>query len=132
MDREEVRKAAEVMLAFADGKEIQYSNKGQDHWFNWINNSAPSFNWGRFDYRIKPEPKYRPFHTQEECWNEMHKHPDSGWVKDKSTLIKLIRIDYDDTLEFTVYTYIGGVQISAKQMFEDYTFTDGTPFGIKE
>ena len=24
--------------------------------------------------------KYRPFKTQKECWKEMHKHPDFGWV----------------------------------------------------
>ena len=34
--------------------------------------------------RIKLEIKYRPFKSQEECWNEMLKHQPFGWVIDKA------------------------------------------------
>ena len=29
------------------------------------------------------EPSYRPFKSQEECWNEMQKHQPFGWIKSK-------------------------------------------------
>ena len=112
------------MIAFAEGAEIQYSHKGQNNWINWINKFPPSFDWQTFDYRIKPKQKYRPFETQEECWQEMHKHPDLGWVRDKKSKcyvhISLMR-DYTD---------VSGQPYDSA--FSNYTFTDDKPFGIKE
>lgn len=119
MTVQEIREAAKVMEAYADGVKIQYSHKGQNNWLNWINESPPSFDWQTFDYRIKQEPKYRPFETQEECWNEMHKHPDFGWVKDKEKLSYYPIQEVSDTNHY-------------RNLLNDYEFTDGTPFGIKE
>jgi hypothetical protein len=31
-------------------------------------------------FRVKPEPKYRPFKDTKECWEEMQKHHPFGWV----------------------------------------------------
>ena len=132
--KEQIKQAAEIMLAFADGAEIQYSHKGQNNWLNWINESSPSFDWQAFDYRIKPKSKYRPFKTQEECWSEMHKHSDFGWVKSKRnqevTLIgRIFTLNEDLSLTWSVNE---GYDISSEDVFSDYTFTDGAPFGIKE
>ena len=135
MTREKIQEAAEVMLAFTEGKAIQYRRRdSNDRWLNWINDCAPSFDWLVMEYRIKPEPKYRPFKTQEECWNEMHKHPDFGWVKSESALVSIIRIDYqlNEDLYFTINGTGGNCAIHTDLMFEGYTFTDGTPFGINE
>ena len=79
MTREEAKELLPIIQAFAEGKTIQSkqinaSDKG------WRDIEECNFLKG-LSYRIKPEPKHRPFHTQEECWNEMHKHPDFGWVK---------------------------------------------------
>lgn len=65
------------------------------------------------------EPKYRPFKDVKECWNEMLKHEPFGWIKIKNE-------NYLNVLESINnaknYQYI----------FDNYTFADGTPFGIKE
>lgn len=129
MNREEVRKAAEVMLAFADDKEIQYALKESDNWMNWVNKSAPSFDWSRLKYRIKPEPKYRPFETQEECWNEMHKHPDFGWVIYDKTYYHILE---EDASDIALLCNCSPIYFSYKLCLDRVTFTDGTPFGIKE
>ena len=123
MTREEARKAAEVMLAYADGKEVEFL----DPLGNWHSNTIPEFNWFNFDYRIKPEPTYRPFKNKEECWAEMQKHQPWGWVKTSGSFRNIIEI-YDTR------ALIGGNQCltAFKYMFEDYQFADGTPFGIKE
>ena len=65
MTREEARKAAEVMLAYANGEEIEiaYSNS------SYQTVTSPEFNWGKVEYRVKPKPTYRPFKDNEECWN---------------------------------------------------------------
>ena len=134
MDRNEARKAAEVMLAYADGKEIEYSCKDgwkttTDAFFNWSNDA----NY----YRIKPQPKYRPFKDTEECWKEMQKHQPFGWIKDKGkktsyepffiTGIMESRNDLNKIL-FTV----DGKDFAEKRMFDECVFVDGTPFGILE
>ena len=122
MTREEARKAAEVMRAYADGKEIEFLNLGKE----WITTLNPMFGWELFDYRIKPEPTYRPFKDKEECWAEMKKHQPFGWVKDKDTLRQVLAI-LDCAVRIEGLTYSG-----YKEEFEEVKFADGTPFGIKE
>ncbi len=116
MTREEARKAAEVMLAYADGKEIE------QHWGElWVINKEPKFDWSYNDYRIKPQPTYRPFVNAEECWQEMQKHQPFGWLKDKTKeYFWLLGRTLDmDTKE-------------NRKLFEAHTFADGEPFGVKE
>ena len=132
MTREEARKAAEVMLAYAEGKEVESKRRifSNDSWCE-IKDGEPVFNWQNCDYRIKKEPKleiiYRPFKNKEECWNEMQKHQPFGWVKDKDNKayidIEMIGGDSDDCgINDTEYPRI----------FNEFNFADGTPFGIKE
>ena len=117
------------MQAFAEGKTIQY--KSQEGWndldkFISLNDISK--------YRIKPEPMYRPFKNQEECWNEMHKHSDFGWIKGNVTgeYKQIVRIyNYNAELIFNI-GYNGSADYSPEMMFSSYTFADGTPFGIKE
>ena len=115
MTTEEIKEAAKVMEAYANGKKIQYLNDDNE----WIDAPNPLFDWDNCVYRIKPEDTYRPFKTQEECWNEMHKHPDFGWVKDKEKLSYYPIQEVSDTNHY-------------RNLLNDYEFTDGTPFGIKE
>lgn len=77
-------------------------------------------------YRIKSEPKYRPFKDAEECWAEMQKHQPFGWVK--STLFKDLALVQRVT---TLYVEINRDIIDYKDTLEKFTFADGTPFGVK-
>ena len=129
MTTEEIRDAAKVMEAYANGKKIQYL----DEYNKWIDATNPSFNWSNYIYRIKPEPKYRPFKNQEECWNEMHKHSNFGWIKGNTTgeYKQIVRIyNYKSELIFNI-GYNGSADYSPEIMFSSYTFADGSPFGIK-
>ena len=78
MTREEAKELLPIMQAFAEGKTIEYRESGGA----WKVANTPTWSSCLF-YRIKPEPKYRPFKTQEECWNEMLKHQPFGWLKSK-------------------------------------------------
>ena len=121
MTREEARKAAEVMLAYADGKQIEYKVRGWDEWRPINELDTPLFDWNSTKYRIKREPTYRSFKNKEECWAEMQKHQPWGVIKDDNRYVLTIEIS-DNTANFMTY----------KDMFENCTFADGTPFGIKE
>ena len=122
MTREEVKKFLPIMQAFAEGKTIQLFTNGI-----WEDAKNPTFESGSM-YRIKPEPKYRPFKSQEECWNEMLKHQPIGWVRSKkcnALLWNVTSINKDDiTIICDYYKF--------HRAFECFEFTDGTPFGIKK
>ena len=129
MNRSEARKAAEVMLAYADGKKIEYKPvgiKGIQYW-NTIDGD-PVFNWHENSYRIKPGSKHRPFKDAEECWQEMQKHQPFGWVKTEAGEYRFIdRVTTEIHLadqEKSYSAFCGAL--------ESFTFADGEPFGVKE
>lgn len=125
MTREEAKRRAELYSALADGKAIQVQNPVTSKWEYLDINKIGEF-MEELNYRIKPEPKYRPFKSQEECWQEMHKHPDFGWVTDgyyKST----ISVKSD-----SIVVTISSLEYDFGKAYIHFTFADGTPFGIKE
>ena len=123
MTREEAKEMLPIIQAWADGKIIQVREKGR-----WVELCIDDFTRSPDMYRIKPEPKYRPFKSQEECWNEMLKHQPIGWVRSKkcnALLWNVTSINKDDiTIICDYYKF--------HRAFECFEFTDGTPFGIKE
>ena len=123
MTTEETRDAAKVMEAYANGKKIQYLNGDNE----WIDTPNPFFDWHNYVYRIKPESQYRPFETKEECWHEMHKHPDFGWIVAKDS-----KIMYHVGVVGFGYLVIDSMSPIFSEAFADYEFIDGTPFGVKE
>ena len=130
MTRKEAKELLPIIQAFAEGKTIQY--EASDGWIDLDALYPHSDILSK--YRIKPEIKYRPFKTQEECWNEMHKHPDFGWIKGKVTgeYKQAIRVFGCKTELIFNISYNSPADYSPEMMFDSYTFTDGTPFGIKE
>ena len=125
MAREEAKRRSELYSALAEGKIIQVlSCKGE-----WIDIKTDELDYLKnyYKYRIKLEPKYRPFKSQEECWNEMLKHQPFGWVK--SPRGELFCID-KVCEEGIVYKHSS---CHFNEYLEgQYSFVDGTPFGIKE
>ena len=132
MTTEEIIEAAKVMEACANGKKIQYLNDDNE----WIDTPKPLFDWDNYVYRIKPGMRYRPFETKEECWNEMLKHHPFGWLKSKKNerhfSIGSVFWDNDFNDVYVTFAYDGMLCRSSKSVFEDFTFLDGTPFGIRE
>ena len=124
MTREEAKKLLPIMQAFAEGKTIEYRTNNRS-WVDLLDNDI-EIN-ALFEYRIKPEPKYRPFRTQEECLNEMLKHQPLGWCRDKEGGALLIVTAICDQ-----YIYFDGNPTEIDKTFGIYEFLDGTPFGIKE
>lgn len=126
MTRDEAKEAAMVMLAYANGEQVQVQ-LSDGSWADLPIN--PNFDWQHVNYRIKPnpEPKYKPFKNQKECWKEMHKHPDFGWVvaKDSKIMYHIYIVGIDCVLMYDM-------SMSFPETFAEYEFTDGTPFGIRE
>ena len=133
MTREEAKELLPIIQAWAEGKSIQCQTDSKS-WSDITKDLYPCNHPSL--YRIKPEPKYRPFKTQEECWNEIMKHQPFGWVKSKDKgyfhLIGLVQ--WSSELEDVMITFATSEQLarSSSSIYENYIFADGTPFGIKE
>ena len=132
MTREEAKRRAELYSALAEGKTIQILNMEG----TWVDVEVKKLNYipETLKFRIKPKSQYRPFETQEECWNEMLKHQPFGWLKSikKQEKVHIGRIFDTPDVVFITLSINEGLNYSSSYLFEEYTFDDGTPFGIKE
>ena len=135
MTREEAKELLPIIQAFAEGKPIQDKIEGIT---DWVDTDEINFVYEgtKIKHRIKSEQKYRPFKSQEECWGEILKHECYGWVKSKDNNdrrhISSIQKDDEDNVWFIIVSFGGIDGFSSEQMFENFEFLDGTPFGIKE
>lgn len=123
--KKEIQRLMPLFQAIAEGKTIQWNDMGV--WRD-IDGDDEGFFLDTFvgktvGYRIKPEPKCRPFKDAEECWKELLKHQPFGWVKDT---------------EANEYLNVYCISNSASsidlfgRMFKRCIFIDGSPYGIKK
>lgn len=125
-----------VMKAYTEGKQIQFYESIANIWVDI--NHEPLWEWNNCEYRIKPESNYRPYKDLEEFKKDIvRKYGGSNfeqiienrpiWLKSKSTeyigqIVNLI----------TFNIFIDGNYYTWKTVFNNYTYLDGTPFGIEE
>ncbi|MEH2860789.1 hypothetical protein V7T21_12265 [Segatella copri] len=129
----DINKVMPILQALAEGKIIQFAATYKE-WVDLdgdkdgllletlINNPK--------SYRVKPEPKFRPFKDAEECWQEMLKHQPFGVVKDKYFA------NYQTHRAFTCLVtngchFRGYEDETFENSFKNLLFADGTPFGVK-
>ena len=139
MNREQAKELLPIIQAFAEGKIIQ-SRRINGMWIDLEMKTALNI-ISLIDepqkYRIKPEPKYRPFANAEECWQEMQKHQPFGWVKKTCGHCKFLHIMevYSTGIVINNVDSFGNFRNLIKtynSAFAETIFADGTPFGIKE
>ena len=128
MTREEAKKLLPIIQAFAEGRTIQYRIKdNKSAKWNDVDKNYHTFSPHSFMYRIKPEPKYRPFKDAEECWAEMLKHQPFGYTYDRFNDIR----DSITKVATTGVSYDSPTVISFAEIFDRFVFADGVPFGMK-
>lgn len=124
----------EVMQAYVDGKQIEYSYKGQNH---WRDSEESGWDWVKFDFRIKPEKKYRPYKDANEMIADWAKRFVVGdWP---SIVMPMIWVRFKDAnAPYLVHGYlsssvaIGVARPSFSELLDDYTYLDGSPCGKEE
>ena len=132
INKEIIQKLNPLFQAIVEGKAIQVTSG--DGWMD-IDLDGEGINASTLIscpqcYRIKPEAKYRSFKNAKECWGEMQKHQPFGWIKCKEGYFSIVYVNDD---------YVGladpdgsSISLASKNSYQDNTFADGTPFGIKE
>lgn len=134
MDRNQAKEFYPILQVFAEGKVIECRTKpsavkGISVPNDWTEIKEIGY-WDNIEYRIKPEPKYRPFKDAEECWQEMLKHQPFGVIKDKYFA------NYQTHRAFTCLVtngchFRGYEDETFENSFKNLLFADGTPFGVK-
>ena len=133
MDRNQAKEFFPIMQAFAEGRVIECRTKpstikGTDVPNDWTETKEIEF-WNNIEYRIKPEVKFRPFANAEECWEEMMKHQPFGWIKCKEGYFNIVYVD--DYYVGLADKNGSAILLGSKNSYQDNTFADGAPFGVK-
>lgn len=132
MNRNQAKQMMPIIQAYAEGKIIECRTKpsfieGSDVPNDWTEMEEIEF-WNNTEYRIKQEPAYRPFKDAEECWNEMKKHQPFGFTKFKNAKRGYYMVTF---IASGAIVGMNNTPFSYENMFDSYTFADGTPFGVK-
>lgn len=124
-----------VMTAYTEGKQIQIYNFSNKTWEDI--NHEPVWDWDNCLYRVKPESKYRPYKDIEEMLEDFKKRAEgiqqpvfsNLWLNHKNCglMMPIAGIDKSDKK-----ILLGDIWTILKIVFDDWTYLDGTPFGIKE
>lgn len=133
----------EVKLAWKQGKQIQtrVTNSRGD----WVDLDNPNWEFVGYDYRVKPEKKWRPFNSMEElrqAWStKLTGRTDLVLDYDLTEPMIWVRSKSNTTSTYMITHYCGNMgeiylcgylNMGLVQLFDDYTFLDGTPCGVKE
>ena len=125
MTKEEAKYLSEILKAYSEGKTIQWSWKNCNSWNTIIGPWDFINDIDKIKYRIKPEPKLRPYANAEEFLKAMKEHgPYMTYIRGNCYYLPI---------------FVGGSTIVVdanqpdyKDTMESYKWQDGTPCGIFE
>lgn len=118
-----------VIQAAKEGKQIQHKGLDQDE---WTDTKTPSWNFLSYDYRIKPEPKYRPFKNADEFLVAQKEHGLYIHCRDFGGYVFVQEVD-DRCVYWPHQRDKGLVTVPFSILISDfYHWQDGTPCGILE
>lgn len=130
MHRNKLKSILPALEAFANGKTIQFRSEKRE-WTDLLDDEIVIDPW--YDYRLKPDSKYRPFSSQKECIGEMMKHQPVGYVQGDGSVLYVLMVD-----DSYIYHLSNGA-IQKEVVFTPFMeamkhmkFLDGTPFGIED
>ena len=114
-----------IMKAYEDGKTIEQKRLDRTEWESIVYVEDFPFDFVANEYRIATEPKYRPYESVEEAFNDAKKH--GFWMKHKSSG----RICFSTRfLEERNTIYINS-QTSVCGLGDYIWLDDGSPCGVK-
>ena len=133
MTKEETKKAIEVMQGFCDGKQIQIKKFGDDVW-QYVN--VPVWDFLTFEYRIKPEPKVRPYKNAKEFLQAQKEH--GMYIFEHENINgEVFEYYWIPTIVTDTFVEVRDYRLSYEEFLKKngnstYSWQDGTPCGIEE
>ena len=115
-----------IMKAYENGKTIERRAYFTSAWKSIYYSDNYQFDFSDYEYRVKPECKYRPYESVEEAFAEAKKH--GFWVKSKNK--ESLCTIHDFGVGICGDLYINGYD--ALKFLNDFVWLDdGSPCGIK-
>ena len=114
-----------IMIAYQDLKTIEQKRFDRTEWESIVYDENFQFNFAEYEYRIKQVPKYRPYESVDEAFNDAKKH--GFWLKHKlSGRICFLTsfLEERNTIYINSRATVCGL--------DDYVWLDdGSPCGVK-
>ena len=115
-----------IMKAYEDGKTIEQKRYGGTEWNSIVHVEDFPFDFVANEYRIATEPKYRPYESVEEAFNEAKKH--GFWMQNVDRMylrfICIFRMTKNSDIFLGDY--------SADNILDMFVWQDdGSPCGVK-
>ena len=130
MHRNKLKSILPALEAFANGKTIQFRSEKRE-WTDLLDDEIAIDPW--YDFRIKPDSKYRPFSSQKECLGEMMKHQPVGYIQGDGRVLYVLMVDDSFIYHLSNGTKQKEVVFTPfMEAMEQMKFLDGTPFGIED
>lgn len=115
-----------IIKAYEDGKTIERRAFFTSAWKSIDNIENYQFNFSEYEYRIKPEDKYRPYESVEEAFQAAKEHGFFVKCKNKESLCTI----YDFGCGICGDVYLNGYD--ALKFMNDFVWLDdGSPCGVK-
>lgn len=125
MTKEQTKEAIKVMQAYCDGKQIQFKGDINNE-YPWNDTEDPVWDWGEFAFRVKPEPKLRPYTFEEMC-EAVKKHGVFIKVKNDNIVFALVGFD-----EVNIFFNDSVSEIYHEFLDNNVWLDDNSPCGIME
>lgn len=133
MTKEEAKHLSEVLKAYSDGKKLQIKSKTESS--EWSDVNELGLNYIDFEYRIKPEPKLRPYKDAVEFLYAQKEH--GPFIKSclgKTCAYYSIRVVHPgcEGITFSYAISAGDREVSYQQLLDEMYWQDGHPCGVVE
>ena len=112
-----------VLQAYKEGKTIQWYNETKEEWDDATEDALKPL----LEFRIKPEPKLRPYKNMRECLKDLIQHGPYILCKDDRELCYVV-VAIDDY----GIAYGQVLKDDFGYMMRNYNWKDGSPCGIEE
>lgn len=135
MTKEKAKHLSDVLKAYSEGKTIQYKfydNIGKLYvWKDLTESIIIDFRYG--EYRIKPEPKYRPYANAEEFLEAQKEH--GPMLRPHFDKMSFMPLQVSGESNYIVLNAKAYESLSFKKLIDDkwyWVWQDGTPCGVEE
>ena len=115
-----------IMIAYQDCNTIEQKHFDGNEWESIVYDENYQFDFVSNEYRIKPFPKYRPYESVDEAFNEAKKH--GFWVRN----VDRMYLRFIDGFHVTKNNDIYLGDYSADDILDMFVWNDdGSPCGVK-
>lgn len=121
MNREHWKAMLPIITAWTEGRVIQVTDSEKVTWWDLHAYESATMHFPPDQYRIKPEPKLRPWKPEEVPVGEK-----PLWIKSKDGKIKSQIVEVQ-----SITVWCGSSIIHYDVLLEDWTLLDGSPCGVE-